>query len=430
MSFNPRQWRNRIIRHEDVDPAQLLANPNNFRRHPKEQIQAMEALLEAVGFVDAVHAQDGTDMLVDGHLRVEIAMRWGIDAIPVEYLDLNDYEAATVLATFDKISSMAVIDDERYQDLMETLPDNEITHEMLTAIELTWGAGGRVKLADDLDNKAVPDPPKNPITNYGDTWYLGDHILICGDCTEKSFQKKMQEKNLNRVTEKLDRGKIDSGAGSVADMMWTDPPYGVNYTGKTNNALKIQNDGKDGVEALLIDSFTLAQEMCRPGAPFYIARPAGELSVTFGRVVLAMGWKFHEELQWVKSAMVLGHSDYHIKHETIIYGYMPGEGRRGRGSSYWYGDDSQVSTFEVAKPAASKLHPTSKPIALIEPMVRNSSAAGGIIYDPFGGSGSTLLTCEITNRRCWTFEIDPGYADVIVQRYEELTGESATRDAD
>ena len=429
MSFNPFEWRNRIVRYEMVDPAQLLANPNNFRRHPRSQIEAMEKVLKEIGFVDPVKAQDGTDLLIDGHLRVEIAMRWGIEKIPVAYLDLDDLEATVALATFDKLSSMAVIDDEKYQEMMTAFPDNEETRGMLDAIDLTWGTGGRINLAEEEDEKAIPDPPANPVTQPGDVWLLGEHLLLCGDCTEKMSTEKLQAKNLELFSEKKSGGNFQA-TGTAPVMMWTDPPYGVDYTGKTKDALKIQNDTKDGLGPLLVDSLLIAQEVCEPGTPFYIARPAGANSVTFGRVVLDLGWRFHEELQWVKDSMVLGHSDYHIKHETIIFGYMPGPGRRGRGGEGWYGNDSQVSVFEVKRPKASPDHPTSKPLALIEPMMRNSSTEGDIVYDPFGGSGSTLLTAEITGRRCWMIELQPGYADVIVQRWEELSGGSARREQD
>ena len=171
----------------------------------------------------------------------------------------------------------------------------------------------------------------------------------------------------------------------------------------------------------------------KPRSPFYVAHPAGALYVAFGVAVNAAGWQIHQSLVWVKDSMVLGHSDYHYRHEPIIYGYAPGEGRAGRGKhegSRWCGDNAQTSVIEVARPKQSKEHPTMKPVELIIRCVRNSCPRSAVMLDLFLGSGSTLAAAELSDRICFGLEIDPRYCDVIVTRWQNLTGKEATLEGD
>jgi len=176
---------------------------------------------------------------------------------------------------------------------------------------------------------------------------------------------------------------------------------------------------------LLIGAFAQADRALKPGAPIYIAHPAGRQSVTFGQCFLDRDWKLHQTLVWVKDTIVLGHSDYHYRHEPILFGYKPGEGRHGRGGKGWYGDNAQASVFEVPRPKASPEHPTSKPVDLILTCLRNSTKRKDVVYEPFMGSGSTLIAAEQLGRRCYGLEIDPRYCDVVVRRWEEFTGRKA-----
>ncbi len=179
---------------------------------------------------------------------------------------------------------------------------------------------------------------------------------------------------------------------------------------------------------LLRDSFLRASDVLAPGAPFYIAHPAGALSLVFQQALVDVGWRHHQTLVWVKDSLVLGHSDHHFRHEPILYGWTPGPGRSGRGAhdgSRWYGDDSQTTVLEVPRPKRSADHPTSKPVELVARCLRNSTRRGDIVYEPFAGSGSTLIACEQLGRVCLAVEIDARYADVIVRRWETLTGKKA-----
>jgi len=209
--------------------------------------------------------------------------------------------------------------------------------------------------------------------------------------------------------------------GDRADCMWTDPPYGVNYTGKTKDALTISNDGADDLPSLLAGAYAVATAALKPGSAVYVAHPPGGLHRVFLEAFFAAGWKFHEGLVWDKGTMVLGHSDYHFRHEPIMYGYTAGEGRRGRGGAGWYGDNSQTSVFEIPKPSRSEDHPTMKPVALVTAMLANSCPRKGLVYEPFGGSGTTLIAAHELGMRAAVVELDPRYADVILRRAEAFT---------
>jgi DNA modification methylase len=164
-----------------------------------------------------------------------------------------------------------------------------------------------------------------------------------------------------------------------------------------------------------------------PGAAIYVAHPAAALSITFGSCFLAQGWRLHQTLVWVKDSLVPGHSDYHYRHELVLFGHKAANGRRGRGGKGWYGGNDATSVFEVPRPKASLDHPTSKPVQLVEAMVRNSSRTGEVILDPFVGSGSTLIAAERLGRRCFGIDIDPRYVDVAVRRWEAFTGQAAEK---
>lgn len=208
-----------------------------------------------------------------------------------------------------------------------------------------------------------------------------------------------------------------------ADCIWTDPPYGVDYVGKTEDALTIKNDTTSNLETLLTGAYTTSIKVSRPGAPVYIAH-ADTQRVTFQTCAEEAGLVFRENLIWVKNTLVLGHSDYHYKHEPILYGFTPGgNGRLGRGGARWFGDDSQTTVFEIDKPARNAEHPTMKPVALIQAMIKNSCPPGGTILDCFAGSGSTLIAAYGLGMNALLVEYDPRYADVICRRWQEHTGQ-------
>jgi DNA modification methylase len=395
-------WANRIAGHGEAVPERLLANPRNWRVHPKEQQAALGELLDQVGWVQDVIVNQRTGHVVDGHLRVSLAIARQEPSIPVVYVDLSPEEEALVLASLDPLAAMAVTDEEMLRGLLaEVLPEaalGDMFDEMIG-----------VHKQGKTDPDAIPEAPE-PRTKPGDLWLLGEHRLLCGDATKPVDVERLM-------------------AGELAACLWTDPPYGVDYKGKTAEALTIRNDTAGGLAALLTAALANAGEVLESGAPFYIAHPPGPLSATFWNVVAAIGWQIHEGLVWVKDTMVLGHADYHYRHEPILYGWKPGPGRSGRGmheGSRWYGDHSQTSVFEIPRPKASEEHPTMKPVELLTGCLANSTRPGDAVLDTFLGSGSTMIACEQLGRRCYAMEIGPRYVDVAVRRWEEFAGREAT----
>jgi DNA modification methylase len=396
----PEPWRNRIIGHGEEAPDQLLANPRNFRIHPKGQQDALLGVMREVGIVDDVIVNKATGFVVDGHLRVALAISERQPTIPVKYVDLTEQEETLILATFDPISAMAASDKGQLDVLLRDVQSGEAAVQAMLG-ELAKASG----LDYGKEPKEAPEPQSDKAaelqakwgTQKGQVWELGQHRIACGDSTDAAHIARLM-------------------GGAKADCMWTDPPYGVEYVGKTKDALTIENDGADGLDALLQGLFAVADSVLVDGAAIYIAHPAGALSVTFGHRFLAQGWRLHETLVWVKDSMVLGHADYHYKHEPILYGYKPGNGRRGRGGQGWYGGNDQVSVFEVPRPKRSEAHPTMKPPELVRPMLQNSCPAGGLVYEPCCGSGSTMVAAEQLGMWCFASELSPAYCAVVLER--------------
>ena len=210
-----------------------------------------------------------------------------------------------------------------------------------------------------------------------------------------------------------------SWGGAKALWCWTDPPYGVDYVGKTAAAMRIENDGAGDLPSLLEAAFRVVTDALEPSSPWYVAHPPGALSLVFGDAIRAVGWRLHQTLVWCKDTMVLGHSDYHYQHEPIFYGYTPGPGRPGRGShegSRWFGDNAQKSLLQFDRPLRSEMHPTMKPPALVAHCIENSSRPGEVGFEPFSGSGTTMVAAEQTGRLCNAIEIDPRYVAVALER--------------
>jgi DNA modification methylase len=238
---------------------------------------------------------------------------------------------------------------------------------------------------------------------------------ICKHC-QKSFtyaaadvRQKPREHRLLCADSRNPDAAARVMAGAKADLLWTDAPYGVSYVGKTKAALTIQNDGAEGLPALLAAAFAAADAVLAPGASFYLAAPAGPQGTVFRQAIAQVGWKFHQALVWVKNSMVLGHSDYHYRHEDVLYGWKEGGHR-------WYGDRCQTSVFEIDRPSRSEEHPTMKPPALIAGCLVNSTKVGDRVLDVFTGSGSTAVACEQVGRQFSGIELEPKFVAVVLER--------------
>jgi DNA modification methylase len=395
-----------------VELEKIVGNPRNPNTHPKAQIELLAKIIAAQGWRAPITVSTRSGLVVRGHGRLAAARLLGLESAPVDFqgYESEASEWADLIAD-NRIAELSEMDLTSLADLLGDLRLGELDME-LTGFD----AGELERLlarADigDIVEDDVPDLPEQPVTRAGDLWLLGGHRLLCGDAT-----------NAEDVVRVMD--------GQRASCMWTDPPYGVSYVGKTKDAKTIRNDKAPGLAALLDAALANAAAALEPGAPFYLAHPAGSLSLTFEAAVERSGLKAHQGLVWVKNSMVLGHSDYHYRHEPIIYGFNEGPGRSGRGAhagSRWFSDACQTSVLEFDRPSRSEEHPTMKPVALVAHCLKNSTPKGGIVLDPFGGSGSTLIAAEQSGRVCNTIELDPAYCDVIVARFEHLTGDEAHR---
>ena len=243
-----------------------------------------------------------------------------------------------------------------------------------------------------------PDPQPDCIPGRGHSvrgrvYQLGRHRLMCGDAT-----------NPDDVAELMD--------GAPASMIFTDPPYNVGYIGKTKRALKIRNDAMraDKFRDLLERAFSLQFAHAVAGAPIYVCHAALRTDA-FAGALSATGWHIAQCIVWSKSHFVLGRSDYHWKHEPILYGWKPGAPHP------WYSDRKQTTVWHFKKPSRNLAHPTMKPVELVAYAIGNSSAPGDLVLDTFAGGGSTLSACEATHRTAYVMELDPGYCDVIRLRY-------------
>lgn len=259
----------------------------------------------------------------------------------------------------------------------------------------------------DEDTEIIEDeaPEVNetepPTAKLGDVWQLGRHRLMCGDSTILDNVKKLT-------------------GGEEVDLLLTDPPYGVDYVGKTKEALKIENDAKSDDEFIdfLTRAFNAADAVMKPGAVFYIWH-ADSKAYVFRMACQMTGWEVRQVLIWVKNTMVLGRQDYQWKHEPCLYGWKDGAGH------LWASDRKQTTVLNFDRPTVNKEHPTMKPIALFDYQIKNNTKGGDLVLDLFGGSGTTIMACEQNGRRACVMEYDPKYVDVIIKRWEQFTGEKA-----
>ena len=394
----------------------VVGNPRNPNSHPASQLELLAKIISAQGWRAPITVSTRSGFVVRGHGRLAAAHLLGVSSVPV---DFQNYESEAAewadLIADNRIAELARPDMPMLMDLLQDLDTGDFDMDM-TGFEfgelerlMTSFADADVEPVED----EVPDLPEAPITSTGDLWVLGEHRLLCGDSTNSDHVGRLMHCH-------------------NAACMWTDPPYGVDYVGKTKDAKRIKNDGAEGLSQLLTDALTCAMGVCESGAPWYIAHPAGPQAQVFAAAIAAVGMRIHEGLVWRKDSFVLGHSDYHYQHEPILFGYMPGQGRSGRGKhagSRWYGDNAQTSVFDIARPKRSEAHPTMKPVELVAAALKNSSPVGALVFDPFLGSGSTLIACEQLGRVCYGLELDPAYCDVVVARWESVTGKKAVLEA-
>jgi hypothetical protein len=346
-----------------------------------------------------------SEVLAGNHVLLA-ARELGWDRIAACYLDVDEEQAKRIVLVDNRTSDLAGYDQDVLVELLSELGELEGTGYDEAALSRLLDEVAPVELPGAAEE--LPPRPGRPASRRGDRYLLGPHRLVCGDATSAADYERLLE-------------------GERPELLWTDPPFGVSYVGKTNRGLRIRGDEPSGLERLLSAAFGCADASLAPGAALYVAHPAGPGTLTFGRCFEAQGWQLRQTLIWVKDAFVLGRCDYHYRHEPLLYGFKPATGRLGRGGRGWHGGNAEQSVLEFPRPRASREHPTMKPPELVAVALRNSSARGELVLDPFAGSGSTLVACEALGRRARLLELDPGCCDVIVGRFERLTGRRAER---
>ena len=389
----------------------LVPYARNARTHSEEQVAQIAASIVEFGFANPILA--GSDgVIVAGHGRLAAAQKLGLDTVPVVVLDhLTPTQRRALIIADNRIAENAGWDDAMLRIELQSLQEDGFNLDITgfdadTLAEIM--AGEETTVDGQTDDDAVPDVPVTPISRPGDVWELGNHRLLCGDATDPASYEALM-------------------ADVQADMVFTDPPYNVDYANSAKDKIRgkdrpILNDNLgDGFYDFLLAALTPMLARCAGGT--YIAMSSSELD-TLQQAFRAAGGKWSTFIIWAKNTFTLGRADYQRQYEPILYGWPEGQNR------HWCGDRDQGDVWNIKKPQKNDLHPTMKPVELVERAIRNSSRPGDIVLDPFGGSGTTLIAAEKSGRIGWLIELDPKYVDVIVRRWQDWTGQEAYREAD
>jgi DNA modification methylase len=386
---------------EIVDINTIKPYENNPRKLKDSAIEKVAKSIKEFGFRQPI-VVDKEKIIVVGHTRYRASKKLGLTNVPITIADnltpeqINAYRIAD-----NRTNEEAEWDIELLKTELKDLQLKDFDLD-LTAFDEDQLNNFLFEEKDGLtDEDAVPETPEEPITKLGDIWKLGKHKLICGDSTKLDTYEKLCKE-------------------TKVDLYLTDPPYNVSYVGKTKDKLTIQNDKQTDDEFIqfLSQAFVSADSVLKMGGAFYIWHSDSE-GLNFRLACIEAKWKLRQTLIWSKNSMVMGRQDYHWQHEPCLYGWKEGS------SHSWYSDRKQTTIIKYDRPTKSKLHPTMKPVGLMEYLVKNSSKQEDIILDSFLGSGSTLMACEKLDRICYGVELDPKYCDVIVKRWEQFTGKKA-----
>lgn len=389
----------------------LIPYARNSRTHSDEQVAQIMASIKEFGFTNPILI-DKDNVIIAGHGRLLAAQRLGITNVPIIRLPhITETQRRALVIADNKLAENAGWDEEMLALEIGELKEENFDIELLgfNPDELNeiehFGEAPRMGNTED---DAVPEAPEEPTTQKGDVWILGNHRLLCGDTTIIDDVKKLMKDD-------------------IADMIFTDPPYNVNYGATQKDAMqyhsssfgtrKIMNDNLgDDFAQFLTDSLTNMLMYCKGAS--YICMSSSELHTLYNSFTAA-GGKWSTFIIWAKNSFTLGRSDYQRQYEPILYGWNTKQ------NHFWCGDRNQSDVWEYNKPKCNDLHPTMKPVELVERAINNSSKIGDIVLDGFGGSGSTLIACEKTGRHARLMELDPKYCDVIIKRWEDWTGKKA-----
>ncbi len=374
----------------------LIPYIRNARTHSEDQVAQIAASIREFGFTNPILI-DGEKGIIAGHGRLQAARKLGMATVPCIQLDgLTEAQKRAYIIADNKLALNAGWDDELLAIELGELDDLGFDLDLtgFTADEIAELAPDEVS-PGLTDEDAVPEVPVEPVTKLGDVWMMGKHRVMCGDST-----------SIDAVGELMQ--------GGVADMVFTDPPYGVDYKG-------IKNDDRGGLADLLRGAFANILAHAKSGASIYVFhsdRCADIFHTTFREF-----FHFSSMVIWAKNSLTLSQTDYQSQHEPCLYGWMD------NGAHSWHSDRKQTSVWKFDKERVVG-HTTPKPVALVERALTNSSKGADIVLDLFGGSGSTLIACEKAGREARLMELDPKYCDVIVKRWQEFTGKHATLESD
>ena len=369
---------------------ELRGYDKNPRKFTEKGLKDLKKSLQKCGDANIITI-NADNTVLGGHARLTVMKQLGYKEVDVKVPNrlLNEQEVKEVVIRLNANTAGE-------WDLDKLQADFE-----LSDLE-EWGLDVEFPELDEQEVKEV-EVPENVETRCksGDIWKLGEHRLMCGDSTKVEHIQKLMD-------------------GEKADLLITDPPYNVAYEGKTKDKLTIQNDSLDDANfrEFLKDAFFAADSVMKPGAVFYIWHADSE-GYNFRGACRDVEWKVRQCLIWNKNAQVMGRQDYHWKHEPCLYGWKEGA------SHLWASDRKQTTVLDFDRPNRNGEHPTMKPVALFDYQIKNNTKGSDIVLDSFGGSGTTLIACEQNKRIARIMELDPHYCDVIIQRWENLTGKQA-----
>ena len=391
--------------------ARLLPYARNARTHSDDQVAQIAASIVEFGFTNpCLVGADG--VLIAGHGRVSAARKLGLETVPVVVLDhLTAIQRRALVLADNRIAENAGWDDAMLRTELEALQSDGFDLDLTgfdpdALAELL--AGEETDQAGEVDDDEVPEEAIAVVSRPGDLWVLGEHRVLCGDATDPESYVRLL-------------------SGERADMVFIDPPYNVDYANSAKDRLRgtqrpILNDNLGAAfHEFLLAALTPIVAQCR-GA-IYIAMSSGELD-TLQAAFRAAGGHWSTFVIWAKNTFTLGRADYQRQFEPILYGWPEGAQR------HWCGDRDQGDVWQIKKPQRNDLHPTMKPVELVERCIRNSSRPGDVVLDSFGGSGTTLIAAHKSGRRARLMELDPKYVDVIIRRWQTWSGESAVRESD
>ncbi len=384
-----------------VPLSKLVPYVNNARTHSPEQLAKLRSSLREFGFINPVII-DRDFNVIAGHGRIAAAKEEGITEVPCVFVDyLTEAQKKAYILADNRMALDAGWDEELLRIEIESLQGADFDVSLTgfgedEIADLFSGDGEKDVKDDDFDLSAALE--KAAFVEKGDIWTVGRHRLMCGDATSAEDVAALMD-------------------GKKANLIVTDPPYNVAF--KSGSGLSIQNDSMENGEfyTFLYNSFQNMVEHLESGGAAYVFHADTE-GLNFRKAFVDAGFHLAGVCIWVKNSLVLGRSDYQWQHEPVLYGFLK------NGKHPWYSDRKQTTIWNYDKPKRNKNHPTSKPLDLLGYPICNSSQENAIVLDTFGGSGSTMMACEQTNRICHMMELDEKYASVILRRYVEDTGDS------